>query len=141
MLSEAADKEEYVEGFRERFEDWSNQIVIKLDKLNIWFSHLGQFWQSEVFEGNHIHRLTQSFISQWQKALFECVSNRKDFMENSDARNLIRNRETRIKGNRARLESRQYLERWGGASGDRQLDFRWQIAKSHVADIRHGLKN
>jgi hypothetical protein len=35
----------------------------------------------------------------------------------------------------SRFENRTALERWSGASGTRQFEFRWGGAKTHIEDM------
>ena len=57
------------------------------------------------------------------------------------ARQLIYQREVRIKGNRSRLKNPRMLAQWSGASGASAFDFRWHIAKRIVDDVYLGIKS
>jgi hypothetical protein len=55
------------------------------------------------------------------------------------AKRLIVEREEQLKHTRARLSNKRALELWNGASGDRQLDFRWGNVSTLLDDIHAGL--
>ena len=57
------------------------------------------------------------------------------------ARQLVRERERELKGQRARLQNRQALLLWRGDAGSRQMDFRWAVAQTIVNDILDGLSD
>ena len=59
--------------------------------------------------------------------------------DNVAARALIRDRERRLKGPRARLGNTRALELWNGASGIARLSYRWPSAVSILTDIHAAL--
>ena len=82
--------------------------------------------------------LTRAFVNEWLRLIFNEVRI-ASIAENKDAQRLIHDREVQLKRDRARLENLRPLELWMGASGDRQLDFRWSTARTIVKDILEGL--
>ncbi len=56
------------------------------------------------------------------------------------AKEMIRKREARVKGQRARVHGGRRLERWTGSGTVRTLDFRWTTARTIIADIVNGLE-
>ena len=58
-----------------------------------------------------------------------------DLPPNRAASELISTRERQIKGGRARLVNQAALDRWSGGSGLGRHDFRWLIARGHLADL------
>ncbi len=61
-------------------------------------------------------------------------------MESEDARELIHKRERHLKGEQARLDNQRARERWGGAAGADQLNYRWGKTERIALDIIDGLK-
>ncbi len=60
--------------------------------------------------------------------------------DDSDAKEMIREREVRVKGSRARVHGGRRLERWSGSGTVGTLDFRWGTASTIIADIVQGLE-
>jgi hypothetical protein len=58
----------------------------------------------------------------------------------SAAKQMIREREVRVKGGRARVRGGRRLERWSGSGTVGTLDFRWGTARTIIADIVEGLE-
>jgi hypothetical protein len=53
------------------------------------------------------------------------------------ARQLVEERERRLKTSQSRYVNRAVRDRWTGSSGIGRLSFRWGQAKSHLRDIAH----
>lgn len=56
------------------------------------------------------------------------------------AKQMIREREVRVKGSKARVHGGRRLERWSGPDRVSTLDFRWGTARTIIADIVEGLE-
>ncbi|MFP4250992.1 MAG: DUF6361 family protein, partial [Armatimonadota bacterium] len=61
-------------------------------------------------------------------------------VDDSAAKQMIREREARVKGRRARVHGGRRLERWTGSGAVGTLDFRWGTARRIIADIVEGLE-
>jgi hypothetical protein len=61
-------------------------------------------------------------------------------IDDEEARRMIRQREVRVKGRRARVHGGRRLERWSGSGTVGTLDFRWGTASTIIADIVEGLE-
>ncbi len=61
------------------------------------------------------------------------------FVNEDEMENLIYARELEVKGRRSRLRNPDYLAKWSGAAGTRQLDYRWRVVKNIINDIIRGL--
>jgi hypothetical protein len=59
--------------------------------------------------------------------------------EKQQARDLIAARERALKRTQARLDNGRALERWNGAAGTAQLNYRWRVSKKITGDIVAGL--
>jgi hypothetical protein len=53
------------------------------------------------------------------------------------ARQLVEERERRLKTSQSRYANHAVRDRWTGASGADRLSFRWAQAKSHLRDLAH----
>src|SRR5438034_11730841 len=81
---------------------------------------------------------THEFINKWWDLAL--AGNASDLRDDRFARSLIRDRERRLKKNRARIDNPRAQELWTGASGTAQLDFRWRISQQLLQDIITGLE-
>jgi hypothetical protein len=97
---------------------------------------LDDLWAAVLGRGHMITTLTQRFVTNW---VSELVAGSQNLLENETARSLIRERERRLKGARARFTNPRALEQWGGSSGIAPLNFRWQIARQLLGDLHAGL--
>lgn len=138
MLAQAQPNDERVAEYQRRFDEWIASIETRRSELTGWFNRLHEFWHLEPIAEHGVARSTRSFVDRWFELMFH-ASSLGDLMTNPDVAQLIEFRERQLKGNRARLQNRRALELWQGASGDRQLDFRWSVVKQIIADIVTGL--
>ena len=60
--------------------------------------------------------------------------------DDKTARALLKMREQRLKGPRARLDNPRALELWGGDSGTGRLVYRWPTGRRLIGDILEGLE-
>jgi hypothetical protein len=139
LMARERAEDEWIRGYEEWFAEWAEAITSRFRELTDWYAHLNQFWQLPVFAYSNIPLPTRSFVNHWLDILFR-ASTPEELESNRDAANLIRSRELKLKGNRARLSNPSALKRWGGRSGDQQLDFRWSNASVIVDDIVTGLR-
>lgn len=113
--------------------EWKVDINERKKHLKSW--DLDDFWLTAAVNDIKL----KSFVDSWYQIVLS--DNYLKQIENSNpARNLIAEREKLIKGQRARLFSQKYLEKWGGASSASKLDFRWQIAETFIRDIKFALE-
>lgn len=124
--------------YREAFEEWADGIEARRGELLSWAGDLATFWGSIHEINPRVHGCTRKFIVEWIKlALKPGAVNLKD---DAKAHDLIRRREKRLKGNRARLSNMRALELWGGESGTARLSYRWGQAQTIATDILSGLE-
>jgi hypothetical protein len=96
-----------------------------------------KFW-AFVNESESRSDRSRPFIDKWLAITLKSADPSL-ILENNEARKLIREREWDTKQNRARLHNRRALERWRGATGASQLNFRWHRVRAIVGDVRRGL--
>ena len=136
MLAEALGHEEWIERYRGKLATWSGEMGEMSAELAAW--DLGALWRTVEPAERSIRFPTRAFVERWV-GIVRSEGPAAAFREGSPARPLIRDREARLKGGRARLQHRRHLELWGGASGADRLDFRWRPARRLLEDVFDGL--
>ena len=139
MLSEAAEREDWVVDYEKRLIDWSAALGTRNSDLSKWYSNIGNFWACSALNASRIPPLTRSFVGRWLQFVFESPGAGKVAWDGS-VRSLVTARESQLKGSRARLSNRSALNRWRGESGTGRLTYRWNTASTFVADILKGLR-
>jgi len=125
--------QELEETYLKLINEWKYEIKENKKCLKGW--DLNDFWLTAAVNDFKL----KSFVNSWYELALN--DNYLNQIENSDtARGLIADRERLIKGQRARLFSQKYLEKWGGASSASKLDFRWHIAENFIRDIKFALE-
>lgn len=137
MLAEKADKRDLVDGYREKIEVWSGNMVARAKDISTWGE--SRFWHIVRSRGAQVGPSTQSFVTQWLAFVKGTRAPKTLADDQSSARDLIQKRERQLKGDQARLHNQRALEGWGGAAGAAQLTFRWGKAERIMLDILSGL--
>ena len=114
---------------------WGQMIDDRYEELRSWVEDIPQFWH--VVAGHGVSERTQDFFTT---VVRRAVANPYDFASDSVVHGHIRERERRLKSNRARLAHRAALENWSRAAFGGQLNYRWPITKSYLADIARALE-
>lgn len=135
LLAEVLPDEEGISIYRARLEEWAEIVGQRKAMLTTW--NTSEFWRISSTLGAEVSPLTRLFVDAWTKLALEHRS--VAVAEDKMARRIIFERERTVKGNRARLENRRYLELWGGAAGTAQLSYRWPVTQRIVRDILQGL--
>lgn len=128
MLSELRENDAWIDRYRSELEDWRKEL--EPSELRDW--HLDDLWDRIRDGGSRVRSPTRDFVQKWRKVVLDT---RGEVQESDDARNLVRNREMRLKGSRSRFRNRTALDGFTGAVGAFRLGFRWTSAKSHLTDI------
>lgn len=113
-----------------RLQDWSSQIAGRLDEVHAWAGDLPAFW--DLLRECRVGLSTRSFV---EGIVAKAANDPEGFADDPGVHSLIRDRELRLKGQRARLTHRAALENWNGSAVGGQFDYRWGTAKSFLADI------
>ena len=117
-------------------DDWVTLIGERHDELRAWADDLPGFWA--FIAGPHtVSTATQEFIDVM---VTRSMMNPAGFVDDPVVHGRIRDREIRLKANRARLAHRSALEGWNQAAFGGQLNYRWPITKSYLSDIAAGLE-
>lgn len=138
MLSKESGNEILVKEYENKLDSWIDKIDQRWDLLINWYNNRSSFWSSDALKYVNIPPLTHRFVDEWFRIIF-INGNINDVIQNDKAQLLIRDREVRLKGKRARLKDRRSLENWNGHSGDVQLDFRWNKVRTIINDVIEGL--
>ena len=129
MLSELVGNEKWIERYRAAFDKWASQIDrVQLDRWS-----LNDLWSHAGHPAHQITGLTRQFIREWVHLV---AISETPLSDNHQARSLIKDRERRLKGNQSRFDNLSARSRWGGASGNAQLSFRWPNIQTFLRDLR-----
>ena len=106
--------------------------------MSQWAQARADFW-ANVHEINpRIPLPTRHFIDSWFD-LALAADGVEVLIASRAARDLIANRERKLKGSLARLASARALEMWNGAAGTGRMSYRWAQAQDILHDILRGL--
>lgn len=130
MLAEKAKNSDKQDDFRERLREWAKEIGASA-ALTSW--NRAEFWEQVGESPARVTKPTRDFITTWLDLILN--GDPSKLVQSGAARALILEREGRLKGSRARLINAQALRSWGGDSGTRRLDYRWDYVKRIVGDI------
>jgi hypothetical protein len=126
---------EWTEHYEERLAEWTENLRAQGDAHATWDRH--QLW-AKVGDVRHVHPLAHHFVEDW----CDLVTRDGFAIDNNPrAAALVAARERHLKGPLARIGNPRALDKWTGASGDRQYDFRWRSARRVIEDIRAGLSS
>jgi hypothetical protein len=132
QLAKLRNYDELVEEHQTSFNDWVASLP--LDEVHAW--SVGRLWELTVNHGHTITPQTRSFVQQWIDYIQKSP---KNILSNTDALNLIKRREIKLKGTRSRFRNQRALEQWGGYSGVGKLVYRWPNVKVILNDLHQGI--
>lgn len=120
-----------IERYRSALLEWRDELVPRRAVLSDW--PLPTFWDftrplMRVTPG------TMDFVRDWVS--LKGWMSPDGLADSQPARTLIRHREKRLKGARARLGNQRALELWGQDSGTSRLVYRWPSALRLLRDLR-----
>ena len=95
-----------------------------LEEVRAW--SVSRLWELTIDHGHTVMPQTRSFVQQW---IDHTRKSPKYLLSNSEALNLIKRREMKLKGTRSRFRNQRALEQWGGYSGVGRLVYRWPNVK------------
>ncbi len=117
----------------EHLDDWIEVLANRYDELRAWVDELPEFWS--FLDGEGVGSVTQDFVNVM---VSRAVENPAGFARDPVIHRRIRDREVRLKSKRARLAHRGALENWNQGPFGGQLNYRWPITKSYLADLAAG---
>lgn len=132
QLARLKNHEALVEEHQTSFNSWIDSFP--LDEVREW--SISRLWELTIDHGHSVTPQTRSFIQQW---IEHTRQSPEDLLANTDALNLIKRREMKLKGARSRFRNQRALEQWGGYSGVGRLVYRWPNVKVLLNDLYQGL--
>lgn len=137
LLAEQKEDADGVARFGQRIDAWTADRASRRVEHDAW--SLNAFWDLVTRAGGRVPLLTRDFVTAWVELARRHVG--QDVRTIAATRDLVKNRERQLKRALSRFDNRRSLEMWGGDSGSRQLDYRWNsIVKQIVRDIHEGLQ-
>jgi hypothetical protein len=134
MLAELTESTELADHYTNRLQAWAGELPT-LGAAWSW----DEFWAVAVKGNPNVLRAsrTRRFVEEWL-ALADSLGER--VRSDNQARDLISSREYQVKGRgQARLHSLTARERWNGASGAEQLNYRWPVVQRVARDLQTAL--
>jgi len=134
MLAEAKKSDKALaEQYENYMAEWWEGLETRGAPLNKW--DRARFWMLLAPWNARVKPSTRTFVEAWLDAIFR-ARRVEDVLKDRGLRDLIRIRESVLKGSRARLVNPRALDLWNGASGTAQLDYRWsRPVKSMLGDL------
>ena len=129
-LSELRGRDDWVADYRERIEAWAAELDLSV--VRNW--SLDDFWDAVEHPAHSIRPAAKRFVAQWLELV---VDGTTQIASAPAARQLVEERERRLKTSQSRYANHAVRDRWTGASGVDRLNFRWNQARSHLRDLAH----
>jgi hypothetical protein len=129
LLARQDDREELVAEYERSLSSWREVELNATAALVGW--DRSAWWETVRRRNPRLRDATVRFVNSW----LDLISSGVDPATSSDAERLIRDRERQIKGGRARSVNQSALDRWPGGTGLGRHDFRWLVARAHLADL------
>ena len=128
LLARKSGRDGMVAEYEDRLAQWRDELNATA-ALDGWSR--AEWWATIQRQNPRLRPITMQFVNRW----LDLIGSDVDLTKNRAASELISTRERQIKGGRARLVNQSALDRWSGGSGLGRHDFRWLIARGHLADL------
>ncbi|MEU8085752.1 DUF6361 family protein [Micromonospora sp. NPDC049101] len=121
--------------YRDALREWSDRVSA-LPGLKGW--ERSGMWSRLIQQNSRIatNAAAHRFIERWLDAVTSGAAG--DAATDPGLRALVAERERSVKKGQSRLVNDKLLRTWSGASGSRQLVFRWPQVRRILADIHDG---
>ncbi len=129
-LSELRGRDDWAADYRERIATWAAELDLSV--VRGW--SLDDFWDAVEHPAHSIRPAAKRFAMQWLDLVIEGA---KQIASAPTARQIVEERERRLKTSQSRYANHAVRDRWTGASGVDRLSFRWSQARSHLRDLAH----
>lgn len=129
-LSELRQHDDWIEDYRARLSVWGDNL--DAGAVRAW--SLDDFWSVVEHPAHTVQPAAKRFVTQWLELV---LAGTKQLISAPTARQLIEERERRLKTSQSRYTNHAVRDRWTGASSTTRLSFRWAQAKSHLRDLVH----
>lgn len=130
QLAELDARNDRVATYEEDLSQWAID-----DAPNCMGWNLAEFWPQVLGKGHSITTETQRFVERWHA--LTCGDSGK-IGASVPARQLVEQRERKLKGARSRFANRAALKQWGGAAGLAPLNYRWPTANDFLHEWHLG---
>ncbi|EEX12567.1 conserved hypothetical protein [Citreicella sp. SE45] len=127
-LSELRQRDDWIDTYRERLEAWSDEL--DLGAVRAW--SLDDFWNVVEHPAHAVRPAAKRFVTEWRELV---LAGTEQVVTSPAGRQLVEERERRLKTSQSRYANHAVRDRWTGASGAERLSFRWAQAKSHLRDL------
>jgi hypothetical protein len=132
QLSELRERDGWIADYQERLQTWNAEI----DQASVRGWSLDDFWLSIEHPNHRVQPAAKRFVTDWLQIVRESAVGASS---SPAARQLIRDRECRLKTGQSRFLNLGVRNNWRGASGRDRLSFRWPQAKAHLMDLTHAV--
>lgn len=133
MLAEASKRDGVDDAYHDKLGEWWDGLCEREQAYSQWDQPA--LWNVLDRIGARVPIPTRDFVDRWF-GLIDQQTRLEDLVRSRAARQLIKSREAKLKGPRARLDNASALERWSGAAGTAQLDYRWnRPVRSFINDL------
>lgn len=129
-LSELRVRDDWAADYRERIAAWAAELDLSV--VRNW--SLDDFWDAVEHPAHSIRPAAKRFVTQWLELVIDGTT---QIASAPAARQLVEERERRLKTSQSRYANHAVRDRWTGASGVDRLNFRWNQARSHLRDLAH----
>ncbi len=133
-------REALLEKYRDAMGEWLDEMVREPARQD-WLSQLDRWVLAEVRNSAaRRQRWTtlRRFVAQWEQLVLRRPK-ADELLAAPDAQELIRRRESVLKGSRSRLAAPGGIKDWEGESSYFHLDYNWATANRLITDIHRGL--
>jgi hypothetical protein len=126
--------DELVEAIDQKLQDWQQHLELEASVLHQW--DLDDFWSLIRQLNPRLTEQTRQFADAWIEVSRKVADGNPAWKE-PDVTELIRRREVRLKGYRARLrpENLRARDRWQGSVTSGPMDYRWSQSRTVLNDI------
>ena len=135
VLADLKKDEDGQQYFGERLREWREMLERGAEDYAGWDRE--EFWRTAKRGGLRLPHPTKLFVERWWNLVID--RRELDVGASREARTMVADRERQLKRGQARVNGGRPLDLWGGDSGSRQLDYRWNaIVRQILTDIQDG---
>ncbi|MDE3259560.1 MAG: DUF6361 family protein [Gemmatimonadota bacterium] len=128
----SSDEEERIDEFRAGLAEWAGREAEEAQPFDP-----DPLWELVARRGVRVPHHQRLFIEDWSRRIAELVPDM--IADDPQLRATITQRESHLKGARARLTSRSRLMEWTPGVGVGRMDFRWVRVRQFLTDLHRGL--